>query len=226
MFVPQVSTTTAGSFAGRRRTCCGALQASRGRPPNLTSSCHTSSSSRRPTSISDKASSTTVSGYQSNQAPLERCRHHAGNFRLHIDRSRTPADEPRPTTPSSSTHRTCKQSVSSSNHHISVHLLIALKGNTAILPLRTRTRGPAQQLPRLPDAELAAAELDIEPSNESYDPVDDILSLFRANTFFRNFEIRGPADRLLIYGTLFVTEALGKIKPNMSRREAEKVCSE
>ena len=42
--------------------------------------------------------------------------------------------------------------------------------------------------------------------------------MFRANTFFRNFEIQGPADRLLIYGILFVSECLGKIRPNMSAR--------
>lgn len=65
-------------------------------------------------------------------------------------------------------------------------------------------------------------ELTIEPSNESYDPLDEILSLFRANTFFRNFEIKGPADRVLIYGILFTQEILTKIRPNMSRRDAEK----
>ncbi|KAL9604211.1 MAG: hypothetical protein Q9219_000609 [cf. Caloplaca sp. 3 TL-2023] len=47
--------------------------------------------------------------------------------------------------------------------------------------------------------------------HESYDPLDEILSLYRANTFFRNFEIKGPADRLLIYGILCVGEMLGKV---------------
>ena len=93
-----------------------------------------------------------------------------------------------------------------------------LIGNFALLPLRTKTRGPAQQLPQL----QGVSELDIEPSSESYDPLDEILSLFRANTFFRNFEINGPADRVLIYGILFVSEALSKIKPGTSRRDAEK----
>jgi actin related protein 2/3 complex subunit 3 len=45
-----------------------------------------------------------------------------------------------------------------------------------------------------------------------------VLSLFRANTFFRNFEIQGPADRLLIYGILWISECLGKIRPSMSAR--------
>jgi actin related protein 2/3 complex, subunit 3 len=92
-------------------------------------------------------------------------------------------------------------------------------GNFALLPLRTKTRGPATQLPPLASGETA---LTIDASHESYDPLDETLSLFRANTFFRNFEIKGPADRVLIYGILFVTEILSKIKPNMTRREAEK----
>ncbi|KAI5365238.1 hypothetical protein Slin15195_G047740 [Septoria linicola] len=94
-----------------------------------------------------------------------------------------------------------------------------LIGNFALLPLRTRTRGPAQQLPGLP---VGTSDLDLEPSHESYDPLDEVLSLFRANTFFRNFEIKGPADRVLIYGILYLSEALSKIKPGQTRREAEK----
>lgn len=86
--------------------------------------------------------------------------------------------------------------------------------------MRTRTRGPAYTLPSLPPG---TSELDIDGNDESYDPLDEILSLFRANTFFRNFEIKGPADRLLIYGILFVSEGLGKIKPTMGRKDAEKV---
>ncbi|KAI9800465.1 MAG: subunit of the Arp2/3 complex [Piccolia ochrophora] len=92
-------------------------------------------------------------------------------------------------------------------------------GNFALLPLRTRTRGPAYALPALPSG---TSDLDIDPDSESYDALDEVLSLFRANTFFRNFEIKGPADRLLIYGILFVSECLSKVKPNMGSREAEK----
>lgn len=94
-----------------------------------------------------------------------------------------------------------------------------LIGNFALLPLRTRTRGPAQPLPALPPG---TSDLDLDPSHESYDPLDETLSLFRANTFFRNFEIKGPADRVLIYGILFVSQVLSLIRPQMSRREAEK----
>lgn len=66
-------------------------------------------------------------------------------------------------------------------------------------------------------------ELTIDASHESYDPLDEVIALFRANTFFRNFEVKGPADRVLIYGILFLSEALAKIKPGMARRDAEKV---
>ena len=49
-----------------------------------------------------------------------------------------------------------------------------------------------------------------------------MLELFRANTFFRNFEIQGAADRLLVYGIWFVSDCLGKIKPHMGVRDATK----
>lgn len=88
-------------------------------------------------------------------------------------------------------------------------------GNFPLLPLRTRVRGPAYTLPL--DASLPA-HLSPEPDSESYDALDEVLSLFRANTFFRNFEIQGPADRLMIYGILWVSECLGKIRPSMSGR--------
>ncbi|KAI5310676.1 subunit of the Arp2/3 complex [Ascosphaera atra] len=92
-------------------------------------------------------------------------------------------------------------------------------GNFPILPLRTRTRGPAYTLPPLP---AGTSDMDVDPNSESYDCLDEILSLYRANTFFRNFEIKGPADRMLIYGILFISECLTKIKPHMNAREAEK----
>ncbi|PMD17743.1 ARP2/3 complex, 21 kDa p21-Arc subunit [Hyaloscypha hepaticicola] len=88
-----------------------------------------------------------------------------------------------------------------------------------LLPLRTRVRGPAYTLPLDPSLPL---HLSPEPDSESYDALDEVLSLFRANTFFRNFEIQGPADRLMIYGILWVSECLGKIRPGMSAREAQK----
>ena len=61
-----------------------------------------------------------------------------------------------------------------------------------------------------------------DPDSESYDILDEVLSLFRANTFFRNFEIQGPADRLLVYGIWFISDCLSKIRPNAGVRDATK----
>ncbi|KAH8589350.1 actin-related protein 2/3 complex subunit 3 [Bisporella sp. PMI_857] len=97
-----------------------------------------------------------------------------------------------------------------------------LIGTFPLLPLRTKTRGPAYTLPLLPSLPPSQSP---EPDDDSYDALDEVLSLFRANTFFRNFEIQGPADRLLVYGILWVSECLGKIRNNMSGREAQKEVS-
>ncbi|KAI0192291.1 ARP2/3 complex ARPC3 subunit [Xylaria flabelliformis] len=94
-----------------------------------------------------------------------------------------------------------------------------LIGNVPLLPLRTRTRGPAEVLPS-PNPPLPPNE---SPEwGDSFDIVDEALQLFRANTFFRNFEIQGPADRLLIYGILFISECLSKIRPTHGVRDATK----
>jgi hypothetical protein len=96
-----------------------------------------------------------------------------------------------------------------------------LIGNFPLLPLRTKTRGPAFTLPQPPPPGLPPGESP-EPDNESYDALDEVLQLFRANTLFRNFEIQGPADRLLIYGIWFVSDCLGHIRPSASARDASK----
>ncbi|KAL7623733.1 subunit of the Arp2/3 complex [Parahypoxylon ruwenzoriense] len=97
-----------------------------------------------------------------------------------------------------------------------------LIGNLPLLPLRTKTRGPAYVLPPPSDPPLRNAGESPDPDSESYDILDEVLSLFRANTLFRNFEIQGNADRLLIYGILFVSECLTKIRPSHSLRDATK----
>jgi hypothetical protein len=58
---------------------------------------------------------------------------------------------------------------------------------------------------------------------DSEDIIDEALNLFRANVLFRNFEIKGPADRVLIYLILYITECLNKLTKNPSLREAEKL---
>jgi len=41
--------------------------------------------------------------------------------------------------------------------------------------------------------------------------VDEAINFFKANVLFRNFEVKGPADRVLIYLTLYVSQCLTKI---------------
>jgi len=43
------------------------------------------------------------------------------------------------------------------------------------------------------------------------DIIDETLDLFRANSLFRNFEIKGGADRTLIVLILFVSDCLAKL---------------
>lgn len=95
-----------------------------------------------------------------------------------------------------------------------------LIGNFPLLPLRTKTRGPAYTLP-FPNPPLPANESP-DAESESYDILDEVLALFRANTFFRNFELQGYADRLLVYGIWFVSDCLTKIKPTADVRTATK----
>jgi actin related protein 2/3 complex subunit 3 len=65
----------------------------------------------------------------------------------------------------------------------------------ALVPLRTKQRGPA---PRMPDGQV--------------DIIDESINFFRANVFFRNYEIKSPADRTLIYITLYIQECLKRIQ--------------
>ena len=53
------------------------------------------------------------------------------------------------------------------------------------------------------------------------DIVDETLTLFRANVFFRNFEIKNSADRLLVYLTLFTTSVLKEIEKKKYKNKEE-----
>ena len=75
----------------------------------------------------------------------------------------------------------------------------------AMLPLKTKNKGPAAQAPAGQD-----------------DVVDEILGYFKANVFFKNFEMKGPADRTLVYGTLYVQHCLSKMERCKDKKEGEK----
>jgi actin related protein 2/3 complex subunit 3 len=78
-------------------------------------------------------------------------------------------------------------------------------GNFSLLPLKTKFRGPAYQ------------------TESDYDIIDEVLDLFRANSFFKNFEIKGPADRVLVYGILYISDCLSNLTINTPSSEAVKV---
>jgi actin related protein 2/3 complex, subunit 3 len=64
----------------------------------------------------------------------------------------------------------------------------------AILPLRTQFKGPAPQ---------AKIEQDI---------IDEAIYYFKANIFFRTYEVKSEVDRVLIYITLYIPECLKKLQ--------------
>ncbi|EGW30304.1 uncharacterized protein SPAPADRAFT_63154 [Spathaspora passalidarum NRRL Y-27907] len=78
-------------------------------------------------------------------------------------------------------------------------------GNLVLLPFHTKFRGPTF------------------PPDQEYDIIEETLDLFRANSFFRNFEIKGGADRLLIYGILFISDCLNKLNKTTSVKDAQRV---
>lgn len=78
-------------------------------------------------------------------------------------------------------------------------------GNIVLLPIHTTYRGPSY------------------PPTQEYDIIEETLDLFRANSFFKNFDIKGPADRLLIYGILFASDCLSKLSPKINYREGVRV---
>ena len=53
------------------------------------------------------------------------------------------------------------------------------------------------------------------------DIIDEALDYFKANVLFRNYDVQGPADRVLLYLTYYAKQALMKIEKD-SRAQAEK----
>lgn len=64
-----------------------------------------------------------------------------------------------------------------------------------MLPIKTTTRGPA---PLAPEGEE--------------DIIDEVLGFFKANVLFKHFEVKGGADRILIYLTLYTTQCLQRLE--------------
>ena len=65
----------------------------------------------------------------------------------------------------------------------------------SLLPLRTSVRGPAPPF----------------PSDGETDWLDEVLTMFKAQVLFREFEVKGPGDRLLVYAMLYISLCLTKL---------------
>lgn len=79
-----------------------------------------------------------------------------------------------------------------------------LVGNMALLPLRTTYKGPAPK------------------DTSDFDIIDEAIYYFKANIFFRNYEIKSEADRTLIYITLYISECLKKLQRSSSKNAGQK----
>ena len=87
----------------------------------------------------------------------------------------------------------------------------------AILPLKTSIRGPAESVAegdsavrRLPPAQPFRSQPRRAAGEE--DIVDETLGYFKANVLFKHFEVKGAADRTLIYLTLYTTQCLKRLE--------------
>ncbi len=92
-------------------------------------------------------------------------------------------------------------------YHSACHLQgVQRIGNVAILPIKCTVRGPAPCLPK-----------------DSPDPdvIDETLAYFKANVFFRTYEIKSDADRVLIYLTLYVQDCLKKLQRCSSKSQGQ-----
>jgi actin related protein 2/3 complex subunit 3 len=78
-----------------------------------------------------------------------------------------------------------------------------------VLPLKTSSKGPA---PALSDA-------------SAKDVVEETLYYFKANVLFRTFEVKTPADRLLLYLTLYTSACLRKLEECKDKASAQKALS-
>jgi actin related protein 2/3 complex subunit 3 len=72
-----------------------------------------------------------------------------------------------------------------------------------VFPIKTKIRGPAPVLPDGKSSRKRMKRLNSHILTPGVDIIDETIRFFRANVLFRNFEVKGPADRTMIYMTLF-----------------------
>jgi len=91
-----------------------------------------------------------------------------------------------------------------SGYHSQFTTATQLVGNMAMLPLRTDFKGPAAK------------------TTDDNDIIDETIGYFKANVFFKHYEIKSEADRTLIYITLYITECLKRVQKCVSKTAGQK----
>lgn len=80
-------------------------------------------------------------------------------------------------------------------------------GNFALFTFRTKVRGPI-------------SILDNKDTIDQMDIIDEALYYFKANVFFKTYEITGDSDRVMIYLILYITECLKKLQKCIKKQQA------
>lgn len=65
-----------------------------------------------------------------------------------------------------------------------------------LLPIKTTIAGPAASLPS---------------SHKDNDIIDEAIMYFRANVFFKNYEINTSADKLIVFLSVFIQKCIETI---------------
>nr|XP_046912013.1 actin-related protein 2/3 complex subunit 3-like isoform X3 [Dermatophagoides farinae] len=90
-------------------------------------------------------------------------------------------------------------------------------GNMALLPFRTKFRGPiiSNQMTMMMNGNTNGNGNGTITNGQSEPPmdiIDETLFYFKPNVFFKTYEIQSNADRVLIYLTLYIIECLKKLQ--------------
>lgn len=96
-------------------------------------------------------------------------------------------------------------------------------GNMALLPFRTKFRGPIMNFQMNGNGSSPTTNGNgqengtVEPQ---LDIIDETLFYFKPNVFFKTYEIQSNADRVLIYLTLYIIECLKKLQRLNTKEQA------
>jgi actin related protein 2/3 complex, subunit 3 len=69
---------------------------------------------------------------------------------------------------------------------------------------------------------FACFYVDYKYLDKGEDIIDECISLYRMNTFFKSFSMETESDPLLVYGFLYISQILQTLKINMNHAEAIK----